>query len=163
LNEGRTLRSTGLQASFDKVETTTVQSRSATNLSLKLHVWNMARPRHLVLKALAKAVKTAVPDPTDIDDGVPGLDPGEMQLYSFFVPGLISEEYTIEVSQHVQLDDTLLDLEMRDGNVVAQQKFYVQGPQFVIPAADFHSSYPPQGHADQPNVSPRVVETREMP
>ena len=112
----------------------------------------MARPRHLVLKALAKAVKATVPAPTDIDDGIPTLQPGEMQLYSFFVPGLLSEEYNIQVSQHVERDGTELDLKLRDGNVLAQQKFYVQGPQFVIPAADFHSSYPPQGHADQPSV-----------
>ncbi len=112
----------------------------------------MAPPRHLVLKALAKAVNAAVPAPTDIDDGISTLEPGEMQLYSFFVPGLLSEEYTIQVSQHVELDGVALDLKLRNGNVLAEQKFYVQGPQFSIPAADFHSSYPPQGHADQPSV-----------
>lgn len=109
-------------------------------------------PRHLVLKALSTVVKADVPDPTDINDGVKNLDPGHMQLYNFFVPGLLAGEYTIKVSQHVALDGTAMDLDMRGPNKEATQNFHVLGPQFVIPPNDFHSTYPPQGLADQPNV-----------
>jgi len=84
-----------------------------------------------------------------------------MQISSFFEPGLVAGEHNISVSQRISLDVSLdskisnlltRDLVMRGGSTTAQQKFYVVAPQFSIPVEDFHSTYPPQGHSDQPNV-----------
>ena len=37
------------------------------------------------------------------------------------------------------------------------QTFRVVAPQFVIDSKDVHSTYPPQGHADQPNILPHMI------
>jgi len=120
-------------------------------------------PRVLVLKALAAATDTPTPLPTDIDDGVPLPQPGQMKIFSFIKPGLVAGDYTVEVSQEVvaqEWDDSQkkvvskkysIDVGGKKAKKVTQV-FNVTAPQFSIPEADVHSSYPPQGHSDQPNV-----------
>ena len=121
-------------------------------------------PRHLVKANLAEITATQDPQPTT---GLPTREiisppaPGDVVLYSFYEPSLKAGPYTINVSQRVHLpsDPTNVDKHLLvDGiNTVLQQPFEVVAPQFAIDPKDVHSTYPPQGHADQPNVLPHII------
>ncbi|QYT03556.1 hypothetical protein H0G86_010505 [Trichoderma simmonsii] len=115
--------------------------------------------RFLVLKALAAEIKPDAPLPTEAKDEVPPPDPGQMQLFSFVKPSLVAGDYTIEVKQKVvdNSSGTTRDLEVRGKDTTSTQTFNVTAPQFALPVADLHSTYPPQGHSDQPNIAPHVV------
>ncbi|KAH8797907.1 hypothetical protein F5884DRAFT_687599 [Xylogone sp. PMI_703] len=109
-------------------------------------------PRHLVLNRIKSIIsKDAVSDSSSVDLKLPVQ--GFMQLYSFYEPSLPTGPYTITAKQQVTIpgEPSIPDLKCPD------QKFEVLAPQFVIPPADIHSVYPPQGHADQPNVLPHIV------
>ena len=116
--------------------------------------------RHLVLRAVAKATEAEVVQ-TDIDDTVPLPDLGMMQLYSFYQPGLVAGPYSINVSQKVVFNGEEKTLAVQgETATTAKQKFRVVLPQFSIPKEDFHSTYPAQGHADQPSVRVTNIESR---
>jgi hypothetical protein len=137
--------------------------------------------RQLVLQNLDAALNPDGPSNlvTDGRDVVPPPDPGGMQLFSFNAPSLTAATYEIDITQTVTIpsghhrDDKLpanikppppgggleeipLPVDL-SGNTTLKQKFEVIAPQFKIKAADIHSMYPPQGHADQPSVLPHVV------
>lgn len=91
-------------------------------------------------------------------------------MYSFYKPSLEAGTYTIKVSQNVHVTynerdpktaenitkDEELPLGLK-GETTTEQSFEVVAPQFTIDPKDIHSTYPPQGHADQPNVLPHIV------
>ncbi|ODQ51288.1 hypothetical protein SAICODRAFT_26731, partial [Saitoella complicata NRRL Y-17804] len=135
----------------------------------------MSGPRALVLRNLAKvAVKPTDESskneaPTHVDE----LQPGWMRLYSFYEPSLKGGDYTITVSQSAtftQLTDTndlstevpvptqVLDLP-GSGTATTSliQRMTVVVPRFQIDTNKIHSTYPPQGEVDQPNVLPHII------
>jgi hypothetical protein len=81
----------------------------------------------------------------------------------FYEPSLVAGSYTIKVNQDVTLADDKLPRALNLGPDpkapinIQEQSFEVVGPRFVIDPKDIHSVYPPQGHADQPNILPHVV------
>jgi hypothetical protein len=79
------------------------------------------------------------------------LQPGEEQLYSFYLPSLSAGEHEIKTTQKVTVpsNDKL--------TLKGKQKFTVVAPQYTLPDGSVHSVYPPQGHADTPEVLPHVV------
>jgi len=106
--------------------------------------------RHLVLKAVASATTATIPQ-TDIQDGVPLPEPGQMQLFSFYQPGLVAGEYNIKVDQKVRYEGVEKSLNPLRAPL-PEQKFKVIAPRFALPQSVFHSTYPAQGQADQPSV-----------
>jgi len=113
-------------------------------------------PRRLVLRNLAKTVQRDTTPSQQADDEVKLPDPGYMQIYSYYKPALVAGNYTITVSQRIRLPNDPVEKTL--GNPDAPvQTFQVVAPQFKIDTADIHSTYPPQGHADQPNVLPHIV------
>jgi hypothetical protein len=116
---------------------------------------NLRPPRHAVLASLAKHVNVSTDVPATGDgDLIPPPGPGGMQLFAFFEPGLVAGTYHISVTQDVTFKGEVNHLTISGpDSITAKQPFEVVAPQFAIPPADFHSTYPPQGHADQPNVS----------
>jgi hypothetical protein len=137
--------------------------------------------RQLVLRNLDAALNPDTPANSDTDgrDVVPPPDPGGMQLFSFYAPSLTAATYEIDITQTVTIPsghhrDNILPANIKppppgggpeenplpvdlSGNTTLKQTFEVIAPQFRIKAADIHSTYPPQGHADQPNVLPHIV------
>jgi len=78
------------------------------------------------------------------------LQPGQEQLYSYFVPGLQARPYTINVKQDISAGKESKQLQ-------SNQAFTVTGPRFSLPDNAIHSVYPPQGHSDDPEILPHVV------
>ena len=135
------------------------------------------RPRHLVLRNLAKAVAAgsaagSAPAPPADRDFMPPPAPGDMKLYSFYEPSLVAgPTYSITVRQDASVPDgkghTAANQPLplnpktpddpKDYVLSQTQTFQVVAPRFHIEDKDIHSSYPPQGHADQPNILPHIV------
>lgn len=120
-------------------------------------------PRYLVLRDLSKAIGPAQAEieKGDSREAVPPPLPGYMKLYSFYKPSLVAGSYTVKVNQDVTipfgLDAGTHALPASDSGNLLEQPFEVIAPQYTISSADIHSTYPPQGHADQPNVLPHMV------
>jgi hypothetical protein len=124
----------------------------------------LTSPRHLVKARLAQINTSQDPQPpTDLParEIISPPAPGDVVLYSFYEPSLKAGAYTINISQRVHLPNDPTDVDKHllvDGtNTVLQQPFEVVAPQFAIDPKDIHSTYPPQGHADQPNVLPHII------
>ena len=112
-------------------------------------------PRHLFLKALAKASALEEGENQGESSDIEIPPPGYMRTLSFYQPGLIAgQDYTITVNQGWKLQgaSSYSPLDITTDGEYAAQKFSVVAPQFAIPTKDFHSTYPPQGQADQPSV-----------
>lgn len=111
-------------------------------------------------------------------DGIPPdpptLGPDEMQLYSYYRPGLVAGDYevtvlqdisaTVPVSNDVQdgvKEQTLQVTNVRkDKNQVPQidpQKFEVVVPRFTLDPTLINSYYPPDGHQDEGRILPHIV------
>ncbi|KAH6621588.1 hypothetical protein B0J18DRAFT_432871 [Chaetomium sp. MPI-SDFR-AT-0129] len=129
-------------------------------------------PRHLVLRNLTKAAAGSAPEAPPDRDFIPPPARGDMKLYSFYEPSLVAgPTYSITVSQDANVPDAEghtaahqpLPLnpktpdDPKDYVLSQTQTFQVVAPRFRIEDKDIHSSYPPQGHADQPNILPHVV------
>jgi hypothetical protein len=129
-------------------------------------------PRQKVLDNLKKLTQKDIS--SDDNSKIVLADPGKMRLYSFYEPALKADTYTIHVSQKIDYprfekdtngnttevyqEDVPLDLSGDKSHQTEKtQTFKVIGPQFAIEDKDIHSCYPPQGHADQPNVLPHIV------
>jgi hypothetical protein len=123
-------------------------------------------PRVLVLNNIRRALETNKTENVAKNrESIPPVNPGEMRLYSFYAPSLQADTYTISVSQSVDYTDLKagshkavpLELNAATKSTTQLQTFRVVAPQFKIEDKDIHSCYPPQGHADQPNVLPHIV------
>lgn len=128
-------------------------------------------PRHLVLKNLASVIARDVVPSAELParEIIAPPNQGDMALYSAYQPSLLAgPTYTIQGSQKITLDiptgasnaadSGAHDLPMDDaGKTTISQPFTVVAPQFKIDVKDVHSTYPPPGHADQPNVLPHIV------
>ncbi|KAH6949753.1 hypothetical protein BKA56DRAFT_434004, partial [Ilyonectria sp. MPI-CAGE-AT-0026] len=84
--------------------------------------------------------------------------PGEEQLFSFYQPGLQDGSHTITVTQTLSTDPREKK-GVQSVPLSSTQSFLVQGPQYSLPNGSIHSSYPPQGHADEARILPHVVLT----
>ncbi|KYK58974.1 hypothetical protein DCS_00101 [Drechmeria coniospora] len=83
------------------------------------------------------------------------LPPGEQKLSSYWAPGLeAGPKHNIRVTQTIDAKngDETLQLE-------AEQDFFVDAPQFSLPAGSVHSTYPPAGYSDDHRILPHVVLT----
>lgn len=119
-------------------------------------------PRQRVLKNLNTILNRVEKATTTDRDVIPPPDPGGMQLFSYYAPSLSAATYKISISQRVSIasgkDKGDHDITVADKtSSILEQPFEVVAPQFRIKASDIHSTYPPQGEADQPNVLPHIV------
>ncbi|XXG94186.1 hypothetical protein Hte_000438 [Hypoxylon texense] len=106
-------------------------------------------PRHLAYRHAKRRLRALAPT---TKDSPPGIDVGEEQLYSFYVPGLQAGLHTIDVLQKINASGQTKD-------VPNSHDFTVIGPRFSLPEGAIDSFYPPQGHAVQAEVLPSVVFT----
>jgi len=110
-------------------------------------------PRHLALRHARRVFGASRAANTEKE--VPVVGPGEEQLYSFYIPGLVAGTYDILAEQTVKLasrGQTPLKL-------TGSQSFTVVAPQFALPPGAIQSKYPPDGHADLVETLPHVVLT----
>lgn len=106
-------------------------------------------PRNLAYRHAKKRLRALAPI---TQDAPPGIQAGEEQLYSFYVPGLQAGLHTIDVLQEINASGSEKD-------VKNSHDFNVIGPRFSLPEGALDSFYPPQGHADRAEVLPSVVFT----
>ncbi|KAK5217061.1 hypothetical protein LTR72_010057 [Exophiala xenobiotica] len=117
--------------------------------------------RHLGLPSLTKHLLQ------DDDDGGEKLaDPGDIKLYSSNPPALDADPvYTITAIQNITTPPPVEALPNTPSTVQpslqnhTKQTFTVFAPQFSLESGDVHSTYPPAGHADLPNILPHIVFT----
>ena len=130
-----------------------------------------ARPRALVvkneIKNISKVAATATVSSSSLtaqeSTDPPLADPGDVQLINYYKPALEGGVYTINIGQSIQVPAGAYAASTNSINSVPDnpgpQEFEVVAPRFSIDPNDVHSTYPPQGHADQPIVLPNVVFT----
>ncbi|KAH8689863.1 hypothetical protein BGW36DRAFT_440592 [Talaromyces proteolyticus] len=100
-------------------------------------------PRYLVFRHARRCRQAAA--------GIePRLKPGEEHLHAFLMPGLPGGGHTVHVEQEVVANNTAR-------NLVTEQRFYVDSPQFNLPEGEVHSVYPPSGHEERAECLPHVV------
>jgi len=107
----------------------------------------------------------------------PALEPNQMQLYSFYSPGIEAGNYTIDVEQNITSQSFELKANHKDNDdrewrsvslnkrnskkdpagAPAVQEFEVMAPQFTLERSMINSYYPPDGHQDEARVLPHIV------
>ena len=123
------------------------------------------RPRSLVLKTQARNASLspleAVPETSTESTDPPLADPGDVQLINYYKPALEGGVYTINIQQQIQVPAGPYPASANNINTEPDnpgpQEFEVIAPRFSIGPNDVHSTYPPQGHADQPMILPHLV------
>lgn len=133
----------------------------------------MARDVPLRYMAMAIAANAGTPLPFE----PPKLKPNQMQLYSYYRPGLQAGNYSIDVKQEIGSQSNELkdpkkpkgDREWRHSTLTIQnttkspdgqpapQLFEVVQPQFSMERAIVNSYYPPDGHQDEARILPHIV------
>ena len=120
------------------------------------------RPRSLALrnesKILSRNAVTANSSATSSDPSDPPLaGPGDMQLINYYKPALEGGIYTINIGQRIDLPSGATNNINTAPDNPGPQRFKVVAPRFKIDVNEIHSTYPPQGHADQPMILPHCV------
>lgn len=82
---------------------------------------------------------------------LPKLGPGQMQLYSFYTPGLPGGLYDIHTEQTIRTPGDVKYI------VPPPQSFFVTAPRFSIDAELIHSSFPLPGVSAYPNILPHII------
>ncbi|KAL8792182.1 MAG: hypothetical protein Q9195_005204 [Heterodermia aff. obscurata] len=130
-----------------------------------------ARPRALVIKNeiknISKIAATATTSSSSLtaqeSTDPPLAGPGDVQLINYYKPALEGGVYTINIGQSIHVPAGAYAASTNNINSVPDnpgpQEFEVVAPRFSIDPSDVHSTYPPQGHADQPMILPHVVFT----
>ena len=116
-------------------------------------------PRNLFLRHVERlaAVHEAVTTGAAVPAKEPGqLGPGEEELYSFWAPGLEAGNHTFKVDQTIKTP-AVEDIPAHEEHLHTEQTFEVIAPRFSLPSGDVHSTYPPQGHGDEPKIVPHIV------
>ena len=86
----------------------------------------------------------------------PHLNPGEEKLNSYWAPGLeAGENHQIVATQIVEAPTTTSD--DKPLRLISKQDFFVDAPQFSLPAGSVYSTYPPPGYSDDHRILPHVV------
>lgn len=117
-------------------------------------------PRYLTLRharrsaAIHKAARGILT--ADAAPEEPHLNPGEEKLNSYWAPGLeAGEDHQIVATQIVEAPTTTPnDKPLR---LISKQDFFVDAPQFSLPAGSVYSIYPPHGYSDDNRILPHVV------
>ncbi|KAL8692918.1 MAG: hypothetical protein Q9218_002144 [Villophora microphyllina] len=130
-------------------------------------VTTKARPRSLVIRNQVKSVVREVDTATPLVMASEATDPplaasGDVQLINYYKPALEGGVYTININQQIQVPGGPNRPESTNSINTApdnpgSQRFNVIAPRFNIDPNDVHSTYPPQGHADQPMILPHIV------
>ena len=134
--------------------------------------------RKVPMQHMSNLVRAAAGNPVD----PPRLSPDQIQLYSYYVPGLTAGNYAIEAEQQITATDLpkepreqtyhvynwrkkdavgnprpLPDRNKFDQNPsIASQDFEVVTPQFSIDPKLINSYYPPDGHLDEGRILPHI-------
>ncbi|KAH0566346.1 hypothetical protein GP486_000252 [Trichoglossum hirsutum] len=127
--------------------------------------------RKVPLQHMLKLVQTAAGNPPN----PPKLDKNQIQLYSYFVPGLLADVYSIKAEQRITAQNGDWGEEhyhvynrLRDPNNtpdrtkfqaspnIEPQEFEVIAPQFNIDTKLINSYYPPDGHQDECRILPHI-------
>lgn len=90
-----------------------------------------------------------------LDSEKKGVDipAGDMQIFDYVSPPLVSGTYKITTTQQL-----LWDKENINQSYTKDQEFSVSGPRFKLDPADIHSVFPPAaGNGDFTNVLPHIV------
>ncbi|KAF3317556.1 hypothetical protein TWF173_010324 [Orbilia oligospora] len=120
-----------------------------------------ASPRHLVLnhaRRLIAAKQQSESSATGIiSEGYqfPALDPGQVQIYSFFEPRLQAGVYTILATQDISA--TVNPPTDPIPQIQNTQTFEVVSPCYHIPSNAVCSTFPPQGYGAEVETLPHVV------
>lgn len=116
-------------------------------------------PRHLTLRHARRAIRlrkrslNILAAQEEIPE--PDLNPGEQKLNSFWAPGLEAGAiHCVNVKQIIDPKTGNSPLEL-----IAEQDFFVDAPQFSLPEGSIHSVYPPPGYSDDHRILPHVVLT----
>ncbi|RYP65028.1 hypothetical protein DL770_009084 [Monosporascus sp. CRB-9-2] len=94
------------------------------------------------------------------DASIPHLNPGQEKLNSYWAPSLeAGEEHEITVTQTIAAPTVppLKDADNKPLRLVSEQDFFVDAPQFSLPAGSVYSVYPPHGYPDDHRILPHVV------
>ncbi|KAM7207810.1 hypothetical protein V8F20_001852 [Naviculisporaceae sp. PSN 640] len=117
-------------------------------------------PRQLPMQHMLRAING--PDP-------PLLGPDEMQLYSYYRPGLTAGTYEVSVVHDIKAtinerNDLVQTMEITNVRepvkgqyVKAPQRFEVVVPRFTLDPDLINSYYPPDGHQDEGRILPHIV------
>lgn len=105
----------------------------------------------------------------------PHLGPNELELFSYYKPGLLAGNYKIETEQNITVTEgpykkeklrvynrKKTTIELKDEPVAPAQElipqtFEVIAPQFTLNPKLINTFYPPQGHQDEGRVLPHLV------
>lgn len=123
---------------------------------------NMARK--VTLQHMERLVRAAAGDPL----APPPLLPNQIQLYSYYRPGLSAGNYAIEAEQNItatghwgteslQVYNRKKALPVHIPPMIEPQVFEVVAPQFSLDPKLIDSHYPPDGHQDEARILPHVV------
>lgn len=121
--------------------------------------------RHRVLRNIKKQIASASKPPpnslpTSPSDAASSLQPGEMQLYSYYIPSLKAGlTYEIHANQSVTVSPNEQHTFGTDDASTPLQSFSVYAPRTALEQGDIHSVYPPPGHPVSGRILPHVVFT----
>jgi hypothetical protein len=95
----------------------------------------------------------------------PLLGKNEMQLFSYYKPGLSAGAYEIFAEQNIAATNSAGTQTFRvynrlndtDHAELQPQRFEVMGPQFSLDPTLINSYYPPNGHQDDARILPHIV------
>jgi len=125
-----------------------------------------ANPRQRVLKNVDRVINRTQLQKKWVQVKDPPLPlPGDMQLYSFYAPGLEARTYTITAVQDIEVPPYVGAAQGTPSSKISgktntnPQQFEVVAPEFSLDPAEVHSTYPPQGHGDQARTLPHIVLT----
>ncbi|KIX05661.1 uncharacterized protein Z518_03633 [Rhinocladiella mackenziei CBS 650.93] len=117
---------------------------------------NPKGPRFLTQRNLEKAVLKANGDEVPR----PPIDPGKMQLFSYYRPGLTAGTYSIYAEQLIEGGQPQVRRVFnreKTGTTYLPQQFEVMAPQFSLDDKLVNSHYPPEGNQDESRVLPHIV------
>ncbi|KAL8832471.1 MAG: hypothetical protein Q9191_000241 [Dirinaria sp. TL-2023a] len=120
------------------------------------------RPRTLVIRNQAQNLATASSQAESAEEtALPLAASGDVQLINYYKPALEGGVYTININQQVQVPQGPFPASTNNisspPDNPGTQRFNVVAPRFALDPNAVHSTYPPQGHADQPMILPHIV------